>query len=39
LEIAELGERLGPAWLKYVIATILALFLYGAMALKYASGA
>ena len=39
LEIAQLGERLGPPWLKYAIAVILALMLYGAMALKYASGA
>jgi hypothetical protein len=39
VELGRMVERLCAQWVKYVIMTILVIYMYGAMCLKYASGA
>jgi len=34
-----MAERLSDVWFKYAIMTVLIVYMYGAMALKYVSGA
>jgi hypothetical protein len=39
IEIGKLCERFVPKWMKIVLLVILVIYMYGAMCLKYASGA
>lgn len=39
IEIGVVAERVGAPWVKFVLITILIVYAYGAMSLKYASAA
>lgn len=39
LELGVIADRIARPWVKYTILVILIVYMYGAMALKYASGA
>lgn len=39
IEIGVVAERVGAPWVKIVLITILIIYAYGAMSLKYASAA
>ena len=39
IELGMLAERISYPWLKYSIIVILTIYVYGAMSLKYVSGA
>lgn len=39
IELGTIAERVSYSWMKYVIIGILIVYMYGAMSLKYVSGA
>ena len=39
VELGKMAERFCPNWIKNIMMVILVIYMYGAMCLKYASGA